>query len=172
MVKHRIQVQIFPEFQGTAAASSLRRLAEHALDAAREHEGKALGLVLADDETVRRLNRDYRGLDETTDVLAFAFHHPGHYEGEGEPPRVSNGEAFVTLPLKESFLGEVIISFPQGVRQAREHGHPVIEELALLVTHGVLHLLGYDHLSPQEERLMKEREAAALAARDTPRVHA
>ena len=61
------------------------------------------------------------------------------------------------------FLGEVIVSYPQCVRQAQSEGCEVDEELALLVTHGVLHILGYDHLTPDEERVMHEREAAALA---------
>ncbi len=122
----------------------------------------SLSLALADDETVRRLNRDYRGLDETTDVLAFAFHHPGHYEGEGDPPPIPD-EPFVAPPQGEKLLGEVVISYPQCVRQAQSEGHGVDEELALLVTHGVLHILGYDHLTPDEERVMREREAAALA---------
>ena len=163
MAKHRIDVHVFPAFQGTVSVGHLRQLAKVALQAGQGPSAATLSLVLADDETVRRLNRDYRGLDETTDVLAFAFHHPGHYEGDGEPPFIKDGQPFVAAPHEEAFLGEVIVSYPQCARQAEAQGRPVEEELALLVTHGVLHLLGYDHLSPDEERVMQEREAAALA---------
>ena len=172
MAKHRIDVQIFPAFQGTVSPSHLRQLAQQALEAGKGPQEAALGLVLADDATVHRLNRDYRGLDETTDVLAFAFDHPGYYEGEEEPPPIPNDEPFIAASQEESFLGEVIVSFPQCVRQAEAQGHPVMEELALLITHGVLHLLGYDHLDPDEERVMKEREAAALATASIHRVQA
>ena len=138
-------------------------MAQQALEAGHSTTNASLSLALADDETVRRLNRDYRGLDETTDVLAFAFHHPGHYEGEGDPPPTPEDDPFMTAPQEEDFLGEVVISYPQCVRQAQAEGREVDEELALLVTHGVLHILGYDHLTPDEERIMHEREAAALA---------
>ena len=164
MAKHRIDVQIFPAFQETISVRHLRQLVEQALEAGHTHQKISLSLVLADDATVRRLNRDYRGLDETTDVLAFAFNHPGHYEGDDMPPAFSNSDPFVTTQQGEDSLGEVVVSYPQCIRQAEDQGHPVAEELALLVTHGVLHLLGYDHLSPEEERVMKEREAAALVA--------
>ena len=138
-------------------------MAQQALEAGHSTTNASLSLALADDEAVRRLNRDYRGLDETTDVLAFAFHHPGHYEGEGDPPPIPEDDPFMTAPQEEDFLGEVVISYPQCVRQAQAEGREVDEELALLVTHGVLHILGYDHLTPDEERIMHEREAAALA---------
>ena len=169
MAKNRIDVQIFPAFQEGLSLGRLRKLAEQALEAGHGPQEASLSLVLADDATVRRLNRDYRGLDETTDVLAFAFHHPGHYEGDAPPPVLSDSDPFVTTPQGEHSLGEVILSYPQCVRQAESQGHPATEELALLVTHGVLHLLGYDHLSTEEERVMKEREAAALVAMDNGR---
>ena len=169
MAKNRIDVQIFPAYQEGISVRHLRQLAEQALEAGHGPREASLSLVLADDATVRRLNRDYRGLDETTDVLAFAFHHPGHYEGDAMPPALLNSDPFVTTQQGESSLGEVILSYPQCVRQAESQGHPATEELALLVTHGVLHLLGYDHLSTEEERVMKGREAAALVAVDNGR---
>ena len=120
--------------------------------------------MIADDEAVRRLNHDYRGLDETTDVLAFAFDHPGHYEGDGVSPSLMGQEPFVAPPEYAGFIGEVIVSYPQCLRQAVALGHTTLDELALLITHGVLHLLGYDHATPQEEGDMKAREMKALAA--------
>ena len=166
VASHQIDVRIFPAFRGKASGPRLRLVAQQALEAGYGPTNVSLGLslALADDETVQRLNRDYRGLDETTDVLAFAFHHPGHYEGEGEPPPIQEDDPFVATPQGEDFLGEVVISYPQCVRQAQSEGCEINEELALLVTHGVLHILGYDHLTPDEERVMREREAAALAA--------
>ena len=74
-----------------------------------------------------------------------------------------NEERFFALPPGQTGgLGEVIISYPQAQRQAIKVGHSVKQELALLVAHGVLHLLGYDHGEPQEEVVMKEKEKAVL----------
>jgi probable rRNA maturation factor len=120
-----------------------------------------LSLVVADDETVRDLNRRYRGLDEVTDVLSFSPHHGGPYEGEAKPP----GEKLVPFPqagLQQEFLGEVILAYPQAERQAAQAGHPVPWEVANLVVHGILHLLGQDHGDPQSERTMLEQQRAAL----------
>ena len=151
----------------------LRRVAEQALsqgNSAAPGEGNAraayrsLSLVIADDETVHTLNRDYRGLDGPTDVLAFASDHAGEYEGEGEPPLPVSTEPFITAPEEDGFAGEVIVSYPQCLRQAAEHGHSATQELALLITHGVLHLLGYDHAIQEEEQAMNARTQTALAA--------
>ena len=89
---------------------------------------KATGvsIVLAGDATLRRLNRDFRGKDVTTDVLSFA----------------SGAEE---LPDGSRPLGEIVISVAQAARQAEAFGHSLARELRVLVIHGYLHLLGYDH---------------------------
>ena len=164
---------MFPAFRKELSVPWLRHVAKQALlhgvasvPEKRENGPPSYGvsLVIADDETVHRLNRDYRGLDEITDVLAFAFDHPGHYEGEGTPTIAAIQEPFIDAPEDNGYAGEVIVSYPQCVRQAATQGHSVHNELALLITHGVLHLLGHDHATAQEEREMKTREVESLAA--------
>jgi probable rRNA maturation factor len=83
-------------------------------------------IVLAGDETLRRLNRTYRGKDSTTDVLSFA---------------ADTG----ALPDGTRPLGEIVISVAQAARQAKACGHPLAREVRVLALHGYLHLLGYDH---------------------------
>ena len=145
--------------------SWLRKVASLTLDSAIPGQECQLSLVIADDGTLRRLNRDYRGLDEVTDVLSFSPVHQGHWEGEGEPPSRSDDELTFVLPPEEPrHLGEVIISFPQAQRQAAAEASGLQKELALLVTHGVLHLLGFDHVAPLEEADMRAREEEILAA--------
>ncbi len=112
-----------------------------------------VGLVVAGEERVRELNRSYRGKDEPTDVLAFSTLEE---IGGDSPP-------FVAPPDGVRHLGEVIISYPQAVMQAVERQHPVEREVALLIVHGVLHLLGYDHELPEPERRMMAREAEILS---------
>ena len=110
-----------------------------------------VSMVFTDSETVQQLNRDYRGMDEPTDVLAF-YMLP---QGEGN-------DSFALPPDEVTRLGEVIISYPQAIEQAREQGHSPERELALLIVHGILHLLGYDHEKPEEEDEMRKREKELL----------
>jgi len=110
-----------------------------------------VSLVFTDSETVQRLNRDYRGVDKPTDVLAFYM-----------LPQKEADSSFALPPNGVIRLGEVIISYPQAVEQAKEQGHSTKQELALLIIHGILHLLGYDHEQPEEEKLMRERERELL----------
>jgi len=111
-----------------------------------------VSLVFTDSEVVRQLNRDYRGVDEPTDVLAFYM----------LPQKEEADDSFALPPDGVTRLGEIIISYPQAVEQAKEQGHATEKELALLVIHGILHLLGYDHEAAEEESKMKEREKVLL----------
>lgn len=125
--------------------STLQMLAERVLDAAGVPHAD-LSLLLVGDRFMRRLNREYRRKDRTTDVLAF-------------PTRLTPHAS----PLTSSLLGDVVISLPQAIRQAARAGQPVERELAVLTTHGVLHLLGYDHeRSAREARRMRRKERAVL----------
>ena len=81
-----------------------------------------------------------------------------------ESEELEEESAFVLPPGEPSPLGEVIISFPQTIRQAQERNGQVEQELALLIVHGVLHLVGYDHMEPEDEAQMQAKERAALAA--------
>ncbi len=152
--------------QDTSPEDWLLGIAQAALDVALEGtEAAQMSLLITDDETVHSLNAQFRGLDEVTDVLSFSAEHPGHWKGEVEPPSDSvetGGFDFVMPPGELSPLGEVIVSYPQAQRQAEERGAPLEHELALLVVHGVLHLVGHDHLDPEETELMQAKERTAL----------
>ena len=130
-----------------------------------EAEGQ-ISLVLTDDETVRQLNREYRGLDRTTDVLSFSFEHWGHWEGDDDAP-TRNDDTPTGWPLPDDEpppLGEIVVSIPQAARQADGQGVPLRRELALLIVHGTLHLLGHDHYEEDEREAMQALERIALAA--------
>ncbi len=131
----------------------LRGVAERVLVAENTGSDVELGLVIATQDRVQQLNRSYRGRDEPTDVLAFSTME----EAEADSP------AFVTPPDGVRHLGEVIISYPQAVIQAEEHQHSVAREVALLIIHGALHLLGYDHEEPEPERQMRAKEMELLS---------
>jgi probable rRNA maturation factor len=110
----------------------------------------ALALHLVGDETIRALNREHRSIDRPTDVLSFPLQEPG-------------ADTFVVPPGAPVHLGDVVISYPRALAQAEEFGHSAERELAYLVAHGVLHVLGYDHEEEDERRAMREREEGALA---------
>ncbi|MFO0715131.1 MAG: rRNA maturation RNase YbeY [Sandaracinus sp.] len=130
----------------TALARRVRRWAERMLHALAMPEAE-LSIVLTDDRTIHALNRDYRGMDKPTDVLAFAVREVLHA-----------GIAEAALP--EGVLGDVVISVPTATRQAREAQRSVEAEIAMLLAHGLLHLLGLDHRDRTEERRMTARTDA------------
>jgi probable rRNA maturation factor len=102
-----------------------------------------LSLIITDDEAIRELNRRFRGVDAPTDVLAFG--------AEAE-------EHFVIASENPPYLGDVVISYQRALAQAEELGHTIGEELKLLIIHGILHLLGYDHQEEADAQKMREKE--------------
>lgn len=159
-----VDVQIFEEFASIVSDARVRGVVSTALASESADPGSHVSAVIADDEVVRELNRLYRGLDENTDVLAFSFTHEGEYYGE---EKRSDGRADVDFALPPACsgcvsLGEIIISYPQTRRQAEQAGHAVERELTVLLLHGVLHLLGYDHEESDDAALMVAAEARAM----------
>ena len=167
----QVLVSVDEPYEGEIGSAWLEDVARAGLDAAGVAGEAEVSLLITGDETVRALNAEYRGLDETTDVLSFSAEHPGHWEGEGDGPTdscESGNDAkdgwFILPPGSPRPLGEIIVSWPQAQRQAEEHGVSPVQELAHLVVHGALHLVGYDHVEPEETALMQEREREALTA--------
>jgi probable rRNA maturation factor len=115
-----------------------------------------LGILFVSDQRMRSLNRQYRGKDRTTDVLAFAMR-------EARTPHALRQAQGRLLRLTPDMLGDVVISVPTARRQAIEAGRSLDEELAWLLIHGILHLCGYDHeRSEKEARRMHRRERMIL----------
>lgn len=125
--------------------ADVRRRAERMLAALRMDRAE-LSVLLCDDATIHALNREYRRKDRPTDVLAFAMR-----EGEGGA-------------LHPGLLGDVVISVETARRQAGEHGRTIVDEVTFLLAHGLLHLLGYDHRTAGEDRVMRARTDALCAA--------
>ncbi len=120
-------------------------------EAARVHDVNDMtevSLMFTDDETIHEMNREYRGIDRPTDVLSFALE-------EGEEEEIYGGP-------EENLLGDIIISVETAVRQAEEYGHSVEREMSFLALHGMLHLLGYDHMEEEERQEMRAQEKAIL----------
>ncbi len=113
------------------------------------HEQCELSIALVDDQEIQRLNREYRGRDQSTDVLSFA------QQETIDPQCIQPHSEDTSFPL---LLGDVILSVETTQRQAEEHGNSFEKELCLLLTHGILHLLGYDHHTDDDTQVMKRLE--------------
>jgi probable rRNA maturation factor len=113
-----------------------------------------ISLLVTGQDRIRELNREYRDKDRPTDVLSFSM---AEQKEEGEPT------AFIGPPDGLLHLGEVIISYPQAEIQAHERGHSIKKEMAILIAHGMLHILGYDHEKPAMGPAMVAKEREILA---------
>ena len=100
-------------------------------------ESAIFNIIMVDDEEIQELNKNYRGIDKKTDVITFALE-----DGDG----FKNPEVRV--------LGDIYISVPVAYLQAENYGHSRIREICFLATHGILHLLGYDHMNEEDEKKM------------------
>jgi probable rRNA maturation factor len=149
-----LKLRIDKKFQKLVDSVWLGQLVESSLAAGNVDAEVELGLFITDDDTVCNLNREYRGVDEATDVLSFAL-----TEGKVGDDLTT----FVMPPDGVIHLGEVVVSYPQALKQASEHGCDLNQELAWLVVHGVLHLLGYDHDGPMKEQEMRAAEKRVLS---------
>lgn len=102
-------------------------------------------IILVDNDYIHKLNKEYRGVDRPTDVITFALEDNGSME-----------------TMYGRILGDVYISIDQARIQAEEYGHTLKRELSFLAIHGFLHLLGYDHMEKEEEKIMFERQELIL----------
>ena len=100
-----------------------------------------ISVSLVDNEFIHKINRDYRGIDRPTDVISFAF--------------LDNEDREALYKGKEPVcLGDIYISVDKAKEQAQEYGHSLERELSFLFVHGLLHLLGYDHMTEEDEKVM------------------
>lgn len=123
-------------------------LAEHVLDEMRIHPGSDLSVMLVGDDAMSDLHATWMDEDGPTDVLSFPM-------DEVRPPPPGHEPV-------EGLLGDVVVCPTVAAKQAKAAGHATIEEILLLVTHGILHVLGYDHATPEEEREMFELQRKLL----------
>ena len=160
-----VSVQVFEQFGDDVSGEWITDVASVALSLDAQVAAESVSVVIADDETVELINEEYRGLPDVTDVLSFSNVHSGTYYGDDDRKHSDETiDGFVMSPDFDPGLGEVIVSYPQTCRQARDAGRTVKIELAQLVAHGIFHLLGYDHEEPAEATLMLSKERQAMTA--------
>ena len=119
-------------------------------------EGINFNLIIVDNPYIHELNKTYRNIDRETDVITFAL----------------EDEDSVVLPGNERVLGDIYISIDKVKSQAIEYGHSEKREICFLTVHGILHLLGYDHMNPDEEKIMFDKQDKILDELDIRREYA
>ena len=119
-----------------------------------------INLTLTDNEGIHIINKEYRDIDRATDVLSFpmlSYETPGDFSFLME----ENDDDF-NPDTGEAILGDIIISVDKVREQAEEYGHSELREFAFLITHSMLHLFGYDHMEPEEAKVMEDRQRQIL----------
>lgn len=111
-------------------------------------EGINFNIIIVDNEYIHELNRNYRNIDRETDVITFAL----------------EDDDSMVLPDSVRVLGDIYISIDKARSQAIEYGHSFLREICFLAVHGFYHLLGYDHMTPEEEKVMFDKQEEVLSA--------
>lgn len=130
--------------------SDIEKLLNYTAEKENVQEGSELSVTFVSNERIQEINREYREKDRPTDVISFALEEMG----EGELEIVGDG-----IPR---ILGDIIISIPKAREQAEEYNHSFMRELGFLAVHGLLHLLGYDHMNEHDEKQMFDRQKEIL----------
>ena len=105
-------------------------------------------LIIVDNEYIHELNKNYRHIDRETDVITFAL----------------EDDDSLVMPTDERILGDIYISIDKAMSQAEEYGHSLLRELSFLAVHGFYHLLGYDHMTKEDEKVMFAKHEEVLEA--------
>lgn len=136
---------------------AIRKAALQALQYEEFDEDCEISVSIVDNAEIRQINAQFRNIDRATDVLSF----PMLTFAEGEEAEVNEND--------EIILGDIIISLERAREQAAEYGHSLVREVAFLTAHSMLHLLGYDHMVPEEEAEMFRRQREILLQAGFPR---
>lgn len=140
---------------------SYEEIATKVIEATLDHENfpydVQVSLTLTDEDTIREINRDNRDIDSVTDVLSFPFL---DFPARGEYGFLDDDDTAFDPDSGEVILGDIVICLKRVIDQAEEYGHSRLREYAFLICHSMLHLLSYDHMTPEDEEVMfaKQRE--------------
>ena len=132
----------------------LNKVADYAMMSEDVHNG-VVNIIIVDNKRIREINKEYRKIDKETDVISFAL---------------EDDDTFIELPIR--ILGDIYISIDKVKSQASEYGHSEKREICFLVVHGILHLLGYDHMNENDELVMFSKQDKILDELDIRRDYA
>ena len=153
-MKHKLMIYFENDQEKMPISYKLKKLVRFAVEATLAYEEIArdleVSVTFTDDEGIRKLNRNFRKIDRATDVLSFPLF---DFEGEGD----------ALSDELDDMLGDIVLSLQRAEAQAEEYGHSFEREVAFLTVHSMLHLLGYDHETSEEDELdMRRRQTAIM----------
>ena len=132
----------------------LNKVADYAMMCEDVNNG-VVNIIIVDNKRIREINKEYRKIDKETDVISFAL---------------EDDDTFIELPIR--VLGDIYISIDRVKLQAKDYGHSEKREICFLVVHGILHLLGYDHMNTSDEKVMFSKQDKILDELDIRRDYA
>ena len=142
-----------------------KEVAKQVIDMALDMEGfpfeSEVDITLTDDAAIQEINKEFRQLDKSTDVLSFPLI---EYKSAGDFSDLENQDDIFNPETGEAMLGDIVISVEHVLKQAEEYGHSIKREYAFLIAHSMLHLMGYDHMTPPEAKVMEEKQENILNA--------
>ncbi|NMA83300.1 MAG: rRNA maturation RNase YbeY [Epulopiscium sp.] len=155
----------------TKISKEIEKMIEHITETTLEEEeypvSVEVSITFVSDEEIRDLNKEHRGIDQVTDVLSFPM--IDFTEGYCSFDEIENLDDYVNPDTEELILGDIIISLDKAQEQSIAYGHSFEREIGFLVTHSLLHLIGYDHLEHKEEKVMEEKQEIILQKVGLPR---
>ena len=149
-----------------ALLSLMQQVICHAVKDETGSDSFELSLTVTNDDAIRELNRTYRNIDRSTDVLSFPL---VDFDGYEDAMQDFEDPEYIDPETGAVALGDIVLSLEHAQQQAAEFGHSLERETCYFCVHSVLHLLGYDHIDPQDQALMRQREEEILHAFDLSR---
>lgn len=138
------EISVINETETDVDLELLKKVALYTLEYEKVDNGQA-SIIIVDNTRIKKINKEYRNIDRETDVISFAL---------------EDDNTFVEIPIR--VLGDIYISIDKAKRQACEYGHSLKREICFLTVHGMLHLLGYDHMHEDEEKIMFQKQEDIL----------
>ena len=148
------EITVINETNEYVDTALLNKVADYALKSENVDNG-VVNIIIVDNDRIKCINKNYRNIDRETDVISFAL---------------EDDDTFIELPIR--VLGDIYISIDKVKSQASEYGHSEKREICFLTVHGILHLLGYDHMNKDDELVMFSKQAKILDDLDIRRDYA
>ena len=162
-LKRNIEIYIPRIYGSQISTRNIEQAALLVLDIVIPDISCQLSISLCSSVAIRKVNLEYRGEDRATDVLSFSSEFPGEWQGMELQKENTKIEQFLLPPNQLPTIGEILICFSEAKRGAKKSGSTILEEISLLVIHGILHILGYDHGNTLDKaRMWKIQEHALL----------
>lgn len=158
MEENNVQIEFWDEEENEEYIKLIKQVVKTCFEVEElEKTNLYLNVILTNPETIRKTNKQYRNIDKETDVLSFPMFEKTEIDKIVEEVNIEGKERNV-----KDVLGDIMISVPRVIEQAREYGHSTTREMAYMVVHGFYHVMGYDHIKEEDKIVMRPKEENIL----------